>query len=406
MLATETAQKFVDLFCSAIPYSIEVMDTGGIVIAAKDTLRIGMYHETAHSLVSECREIAVTESEAPPRPGVPPGVCLPLRHHCQVVGVVGVTGTYPDVGTVAHTVRTAIEAMLEYERDREQLEHRQDHKRFFINVLLYKESPEAVQMIALARRCGYDPSLPRIPVVLEVPAAASPDGYLRAIMSSPDHTRQDISFIGSSGHITIFKYIPGSDAAIVDTIRRSFIGYCTAIDRECAAANIAQPQKYASGPLQDSLVRYRASLRIALWALNRDGDRMAFFTDHTHELLLNSIAPDVWHTVFDFLHARIRSSSMTDPAMLEQLGRTYMALREENMSFKKAALRLNVHRNTVIFRLNRLNDLFGLDPVTNRHDREMLYLFFSRLMRYQPHSDRASGDSETPFVLEIQNYIV
>ena len=404
MIATEIAQKFVDRFCATIRYNVNVMDTDGIIIAARDTHRIGTYHEIAHALVVEHREAAVVDSGSTPPPGVQPGVNLTLHHRGEVVGVVGVTGNSLDVDNVAHTVRTAIEAMLDYEWEREQLEQSQDRKKLFIDALLHKDNPEAMQLASLARRCGYDPAVPRLALILEVASSASSYVYLRTLKSCGKHTKQDLSFVGSSGHITVFKTVPAGDSEIVSAVRSSVNEYCTAIDRECVAVNLEPPQRYATGSVQDSLVRYRASLRTALWSLHRSSERNAFFTDHLHDLLLHSIAPDVWHTSFDFLLTRLRSSPLINETGLESLGRTFMVLREENMSPKNAGDRLGVHRNTVVFRLNRLKALCGLDPSANWRDREVLYLFFDRLLRHSAHADWPAAINGVHFVSSAQNF--
>ncbi|TVQ40321.1 MAG: hypothetical protein EA384_03425 [Spirochaetaceae bacterium] len=405
MIATDMAQKFVDRFCATIRYNVNVMDTDGIIIAARDTHRIGTYHEIAHALILEHREAAVVPTDGDSPPGVLPGVNLPLRHRGEVVGVVGVTGATPEVAEVAHTVRTAIEAMLEYEWERQQLDHRQDRKKTFVDALLYKDESDPVQLNDLARRCGYDPDLPRMPVVLEIGGGSLHD-YLTAVKGSAYHTKQDLSVVGSSGHVTVFKVVPASACAIVEETRCCFSDYCAAIDDECAAVNLEPPMKYASGPIQSSASRYRMSLRAALWIMHRCPERLAFCSDHTHELLLHSIAPEVWHTVFDYLWARMQGSPLVDGTTLDQLGRTFMVLREENMSPKRAATRLGVHRNTVVFRMNRLNELCGLDPVANWREREMLYLLFGHMLRHTPLPETLTIASGVPFVPSVQNYLI
>ena len=392
MIAAEMAQRLVDRFCATIRYNINVMDPDGIIIAARDSHRVGTYHETAHALVIEHAEVAKVEIGSTPPPGVQPGVNLVLRHRGEVVGVIGVTGETREVDSVAQAVRTAIETMLDYEWEREQLEHGQDRKKQFIDALLYKDNPDTMLLSGLARACGYDPVLPRLPIVLEVSGVARAYDYRRAIKGNSCHSKQDVSLISSSGNITVFKTVPTNGAAIIREIRDVVAEYCESVDHECRAADLGPP-RYATGPVQVQLARYRVALRTALWNLHRSTDRLVFFTDSTHDLLLHSIAPEVWHTTFDFLHERLRASTNYDAAALDQLGRTFMVLREENMSPTNAGLRLKIHRNTVVFRLNRLKELTGLDPMTSWYDRETLYLFFYRVSRQNGSPEHvATGD--------------
>ncbi len=398
------AQKFVDRFCATIRYNVNVMDPDGIIIAARDTHRIGTYHEVAHALVLSHRDEGVVRNGSSAPPGVLPGVNLLLRHRGEVVGVIGVTGDAPDVDNVAHTVRTAIEAMLEYEWERAQLDHRKDRNRLLIDLLVHREDPDPRQLSALAARCGYDARLARMPVVLETPPAASPHDYLGAVRACPLHTKQDIAFIGDSGHITVFKTVPRADSGVVSEMRRTFLSYCEAVDAACTSARRETPLRYTSGPVHTDPVHYRASLRTALWILHRTSSRNAFFFDYTSDLLLHSIAPEVWHTVFDHIAAGLAGSSLVDEASLEQLGQTYLVLCEESMSAGRAAARLGIHRNTVLFRLGRLNELTGLDPSSCWRDRRTLQLFFEFALRRVSQTTTQSGSA---FVVPIaQNSLV
>ena len=404
MIATDMAQKFVDRFCATIRYNVNVMDPDGIIIAARDTHRIGTYHEVAHALVLSHRDEGVVRDGTSAPPGVLPGVNLLLRHRGEVVGVVGVTGDAPDVDNVAHTVRTAIEAMLEYEWERAQLDHRKDRNRLLIDLLVHREDPDPRQLSALAARCGYDAGLARMPVVLETPAAASPHDYLGAVRACVMHTKQDIVFIGDSGHITVFKTVPRTDSGVISEMRRGFLSYCDAVDAACIVARQETPIRYTSGPIHTDPVHYRASLRTALWILHRTTARSAFFFDYTGDLLLHSIAPEVWHTVFDHIAARLGDSSLVDQSTLEQLGETFLILCQENMSAGRAAERLGVHRNTVLSRLGRLNELTGLDPSSRWRDRRTLQLFFEFVLRRL--SQTTAHDGRTFVVPIAQNSLV
>lgn len=404
MIATDMAQKFVDRFCATIRYNVNVMDPDGIIIAARDTHRIGTYHEVAHALVLSHRDEGVVTDVSSAPPGVLPGVNLLLHHRGEVVGVVGVTGDAPDVDNVAHTVRTAIEAMLEYEWERARLDHRKDRNRLLIDLLVNREDPDPRQVAALAARCGYDAALVRMPVVVETPATASPQNYLTAVRSAALHSKQDILFPADSGHVTVFKTVPRAESSVVAEVRRAFGAYCDAVDASCLASNLELPQRYTSGPVHADPVRYRAALRAALWIVHRTSTRVAFFFDYAGDLLLHSIAPEVWHTVFDQLSVMMSGSSRVDDGTFEQLGRTFLVLHEENMSAGRAAERLGVHRNTVLSRQARLKELTGLDPVGRWRDRRTLQFFFEFALRRV--SQPTPNDGSSSFGQFAQKYPV
>ena len=56
---------------------------------------------------------------------------------------------------------------------------------------------------------------------------------------------------------------------------------------------------------------------------------------------------------------------------------TLSALEGSSMSVKEAAARLGIHRNTVLFRLKRIRELSGLDPVNRSRDRRIVSLLLT-----------------------------
>lgn len=62
----------------------------------------------------------------------------------------------------------------------------------------------------------------------------------------------------------------------------------------------------------------------------------------------------------------------------KQLVETVEALCKHNYNIVYSAKALNIHRNTLLFRLNKLKVLLNIDPVANAKDRE----FFNELAYY------------------------
>jgi len=116
MLNQEIAQRFIDRLDRVLDFNINIMDNRGIIIASRDPLRIGTFHEVAREvLVKGLSGLSVSRDEILP-PGVRPGINLPVVLDGNPEGVIGVTGDAPELANVAAALKSSLETMLEYER--------------------------------------------------------------------------------------------------------------------------------------------------------------------------------------------------------------------------------------------------------------------------------------------------
>ncbi|MFJ6808018.1 CdaR family transcriptional regulator [Streptomyces anulatus] len=112
MIDGTAAQAIVDDIADRLGVRVNVMDGRGVIIAGSDRTRVGRLHEGAQLVLRTGRLLAVTSEEARDLSGTLAGVNLPLRLGEETVGVVGVSGEPSQVGEIAQAIARMAELMV------------------------------------------------------------------------------------------------------------------------------------------------------------------------------------------------------------------------------------------------------------------------------------------------------
>ena len=96
---------------AVVGQNINMMDRRGYVIASTDETRIGSLHEGARKLIEEhLPELYVEVGHATPTSR--PGLNLPITHAGSIVGVIGITGLYGEVVGYGQVVKKMVEILI------------------------------------------------------------------------------------------------------------------------------------------------------------------------------------------------------------------------------------------------------------------------------------------------------
>ena len=114
ILTPEFAQQFIQKTVKNLPYNVNIMNHEGIIIASKDSSRIGDFHEVASAMLSGKRESGVV-TKNDHYIGTKPGINMFIDHKNKHIGVICVSGEPENVQSFAGFVKTSMETMLSYE---------------------------------------------------------------------------------------------------------------------------------------------------------------------------------------------------------------------------------------------------------------------------------------------------
>ena len=116
MINNEIAQKIVDAVSPLIHSNVNIMDKKGVIIGSGDASRLGTTHPIALKIISNENDGndygIITETKEIDGWIVQPGVNLPISYKNKVIGVVGVTGDPSKIIEHAKLIQYTVELLV------------------------------------------------------------------------------------------------------------------------------------------------------------------------------------------------------------------------------------------------------------------------------------------------------
>ena len=381
MIEPELAKKFIERLTQYTEYNINIMNESGVIIASRDPSRVGTYHEVADRIIRGEQDMIVIRDDKE-FPGVLPGINMAVTHQGRKEGVIGVTGDPDAIRDVALITRLALETMLRYEKQQEEIRLRRNRKEHFLNILTQKEYADSSELRGIARQLALDESLVRVPIVVRLFGAdhsdkdlPNPEEALLELRHGKGHWVQDFSAVMDETHLVVFKTVK------VDG-RRNFVAYREELDdylshiRAWLRKQGARAVFYV-GSLQNAFTQYYYAYRHCKWLEShlREPDGIVFFSDYVREYFRTLIPRQELQKAF-----LIYAQEMPEDTR-KQFTEMMRAFEETNYNLSESAAKLFIHKNTLIYRYNKFKDMLGVDPLERSMDRgfmELLYMYLAK----------------------------
>lgn len=365
------ANKFIETIRKYTDYNFLVFNTEGIIIAATEKERVGVFHEASYNMMRQGEDIIVVNPEDTKKYlGVKPGVDVTIVHNNIMVGAIGITGIAKEVTPVVIMAKMSIEAMLDYELYKEQMERKKNEREEFYSLLLKGDFKDTERLTLLSQRLFLKLDILRVAIVFEIAGDENNRKEVLAIIQeSPKYTSQDFSFINKEDEIVVFKSISNCMGGLFeryDTEIKAFI--LPAYDKMCRR-NFSF--EYYVGSLQSIVGNYKFSYRHCLW-LRDNNKTKAFFYDYMNDYVQSQIPMLELYGIFDTI------GELMDEEGKENFVEMFTALNANNYNLVESSKALHVHKNTLIFRLNKIKELYNINPLRSGEDRA----FADYLCRY------------------------
>ena len=378
MIRPEMAQKFIDQITEYTDYNINIMDETGVIIASRDPKRVGTYHEAADRIIRGSEEVVSVDDEKI-FPGVLHGINMAIMVNGRKEGVVGVTGSPAHIREVAMITRLAIEAMLKYEKQQENLLLRQGRKENFFQLLVRVENADPNELRAAAQLLGYEESIIRVPILCRILDNTPADRILETIRSNDGHWIQDLSTILDDTHVLLFRTLRENRRGGAFSLRREILSYMNSTLRRMDRGGMKAV--FFVGTPQSAFTQYIYAYRHCKWLESRyrhltdpaGDDRVKFFYDKAAEYFYSVLPREELHRVFYQYGSQLQGDER------KQLIDTVAALIETNFNLTEAAKALFVHKNTMMYRYNKMKDMLDIDPIRSSSDRTFLILLYHSL---------------------------
>lgn len=364
LIKMELAQSIVNQMMKVVDYNINIMDKDGTIIASGDSSRLFKLHPGAIEAINLKREKVIYVTDV--MNGSKPGVNLPIEFNEEVIGVVGITGDPTQIYKLSHIVKITVESLLiqqylsdklrytqkaieQWVRDLTNLDFQKDNDlevrsgllkidvRTKCSILLI-EIAELKQQEENAHRLSFDQMQQQETRLMQLISLIHPHSlfsvYLgkgliisalplnvkdqgEKVLQTAQNVHQKLKKEGLHARIGIGESYSG-----ISGYRQSYIEALQCIQ------------------VMTKLEPDRSVSQISEWGVIRF---ISKFSDEVRESLLKSVTenkepldPDLQHTLETFLSC--------------------------NQDISATASKLHIHRNTLFYRLDKVKQLWGLDP--------------------------------------------
>ena len=335
-----------------IEQSVIVTDKNGFVIASKDPARLNTYHEGAFISMKNRQELFMTEEMSKKLRGVQQGIVLPIVVSDAPIGVIGITGKPEEIEKYAKLVRKVAELFVTEFMMRQEKERGIREIEFFIFDLFTTEA-------------GLD-DIERRAALLDIDTSL----YNRVAVVQT-HRQFEIADIEQLMHIqTIHKELKivrwGLEKLVllIPNITKTQLELglerlSIRLNKQSKInVNIGVGESKAFHQLPESF--QQAEIGVVVSARQ---DKIIFEEDLKLELLYHSIPQAVRE---EFLKRTI------EPILEEEeLLHNLEVWLQSSGSLQEIAEQLHIHKNTLKYRLNKIENLLGID-LANKNDLTMV----------------------------------
>lgn len=373
MIDIALAEKFIEQVTQYTECNINIMDECGVIIASGDAARVGTFHDIAYYIITGNEDVVATSCEGD-YPGVKPGINMVISVDGKREGVVGITGNPEEIKSVAMITKMAIEAMVKYEKQRGELYRRQNKKEQLVYFLTHESFGEATALRSLAKQLHYSEHVMRIPILCKL-VNADTQLLLNLIKTGGRHNSEDISIILDETHILIFKTMCHMGGEVFSDYKFHIADYLSTVLRW-----LREQEKTATfyiGSFQTSFTQYCYAYHHCKWleSVAEPGAVSAFFYDYSGRYLRSVIPVSELQRMFQVYEKEL------DEAFKSNFLLVGGAIIAHNYNLVSAAKALFMHKNTLLYRFNKIKEVLNINPISSSGDRVFMESFYYYLMR-------------------------
>lgn len=324
-LTSHLAQSIVDKMMKQIPYNINMMNESGRIIASGDKKRINTLHIGAKKAIKTRKTCTM---DKPHGTNGLPGVNTPVFFEGKVVGVIGITGDPEKVTPLGSLLKVSTELLL----NQEALNKQQQEQQLELNHFLYRwiqvkdNITDHPDLLLEAKKLNIDVLYPRRAMAIQTSANS------KIPLDNEDYK------INFSPEIII----------VLTKLESTLNRYLNLSKKNILKIGIGNPTKSIGQSVNEALRTLQLSKIF-------DQDNFLFYNDINFiDMLLRKKLP------FENLVSSFEKVDSDKSG--EDLIQTLAAYIKNNEDISETAEDLFIHRNTLSYRLKKIQTKFNLNP--------------------------------------------
>ncbi|CAJ1004371.1 MULTISPECIES: sugar diacid recognition domain-containing protein [Bacillales] len=362
-LTQSLADRIVKRTMEVTNLNINVMDKDGVIISSSDPSRIQTFHQAARQVIATGEEMLLGEEDCQKWTGTKPGINMPIRFQQEIVGVIGISGAPQEVVPFGKAVKMMTEMMLQQAYLTEQMEMAERSVNFLVQEMISGTLDPAREVVmSRGALLGLDLSRPRSVVIIQATGLKDGDEW-HADRSFP---RKVAACFRNSDQVCVSVTKRNCWIVVTDLsgLRskeqiRQYLHEAAHKLLEAAPASLRSRLLIAMGRGYEDVYELELSFKEAMQALQvlerfPAKGAIGHIDDMTLELLLLETPPATRQVVV--------RDVLKDLVKHDELLETLHALFSADLNLTAAAQALNIHRNTLLYRLDRIEEMLGRNP--------------------------------------------
>ena len=383
------AQDFVEATSLLVGQrTINIMDQKGIIIASTEKHRIGDFHQGASEVLATGKPVRIKKEDLPRYPGTKEGYNMPIFLNDEIIGVVGIFGCEEEVQSIANLLRVYVTQSFSQLQMTQKQNLEAELRNQLLRLLLFGGKSQKEMITKLCGMLDLQLEFPvRIILLYERAAERNMKHLLdyhqfiqNLIWKNMLDRRRDVFGIQNADYVILL----GGSGELLET-RKRLDKLLQEIEREAvwnaAVSSLCRNMEEVSEGMKEVSV-----LR------NRRGGMIQNLEEHTcrmQYLMGRFTVQDGARTVVGMLR---RLEDQHGEKQAEQLLQTAQVYYEYGGSVAKAAETLNLHKNTLLYRMKQLYQTLELEQ-----DTVFVREFFIRMLleyRNMPESGKSPNSME------------
>ena len=334
-------------------YDVNIMDAKGVIFASTDPRRVGQRHSGARQVLEHGLSRFIVQKDDDCPTGVRRGINLPIQMDGRTVGVIGITGPPEAVESLGGVIKRMTEIMIRDSQRQEQAGLLDSARQCFIENWLFAEDPDPAELELRGNMLGIDLSASWTIVILE------------AMDRGASEASQEMRNALYVKHIR--PYLDGSEGSLCAVINQRILLLFRNQDRFQVLTRVNQIRGEMERTYQDQMCggmsatgrhglevrRCYQEARTACRTSRTSGGRLLFYDEVSLEFLADSIPPAIRRDLMELVFSGCSSQERQE---VQNMVLLYFQCQGE---IKKMAQALYVHKNTVHYRLQRIQEKTG-----------------------------------------------
>lgn len=376
----KTAQEITEFVSNVIPFPISITDENGTIIGSTDPSRLNTTHPDAQKIFKTKSFLSYEYEDVKKLENVQPGISAPLFFKNEFIGIIGIIGSPNEVQPYAKLIKQYVEFIWQQSHMNELKSLTNKMEEIYLQYILQFENANLEKIIEYSQALHIEPEKNMTCILIDFKTFIKSEIRNNHILLSEEKIKEfifkkmqtyfktinidKISFMNTEYLVIILSF---SDTKQYKSFSKDFVTNGNKLINDLKSLQITGVTM-ACGQLVHTVCNLRYAYeeahnilksRIAS-KINKSVFSLSDW-DTASALLQENINHDYLEKIANTYIAHNKNNQLVD------LKRSFIIYCENHMNVSQASKALFIHRNTLIYRLEKIEEIFNINIKNFQH---------------------------------------